>query len=145
METIKRAILLELEYCAWANRRLLECCAALGVEEQERDLGSSHASIAATLRHIYYTERVWLKRLTKARCRSPGRSAISASSAMPIPSQAWPSWLNAGRKSPRAFSNTSNLYRWTIWKATLPDRIVASPDGSCCCTRSITPPSTAAR
>ena len=29
----------------------------------ERDLGSSHASILRTWRHIYYSERVWLKRL----------------------------------------------------------------------------------
>jgi uncharacterized damage-inducible protein DinB len=63
MDSMKQAALLELQYTGWASERLLHCCAALSGEELDRDLGSSHRSILATLRHIYYTERVWLQRL----------------------------------------------------------------------------------
>jgi uncharacterized damage-inducible protein DinB len=53
----------QLAYSAWANQTLLTACAALTPEELHRDLGASHKSILGTLRHIYYSERVWLKRL----------------------------------------------------------------------------------
>lgn len=49
----------DVRYCAWANQRLLDGCAALTTEEIDRDLGISHNGILATLRHIYDAERVW--------------------------------------------------------------------------------------
>ena len=45
---------------AWANRNLLDGCAALTVEEMQRDFRISHTSILSTLSHIYDGERVWL-------------------------------------------------------------------------------------
>src|SRR5258708_1302202 len=36
---------------------------ALTAEEMDRDLGASHGGVIRTLRHIYYAERVWVKRL----------------------------------------------------------------------------------
>lgn len=65
MPSPKTALLLDLDYTAWANRTVLEACSTLSVEELERDLRGSHGSILAVLRHIYYAERVWLKRLRK--------------------------------------------------------------------------------
>lgn len=53
----------QLAYSSWANQTLLTACAALTPEELNRDLGASHKSVLGTLRHIYYAERVWLKRL----------------------------------------------------------------------------------
>ena len=61
---ISRQILLShLDYSTWANQLLLSACSTLTPEELDRDLKASHSSILQTLRHIYYAERVWLKRL----------------------------------------------------------------------------------
>jgi uncharacterized damage-inducible protein DinB len=56
----KQLLLDDLRHSAWANQCLLEACAALTSEQLERDLKISHASILATLRHIYDGEKVWL-------------------------------------------------------------------------------------
>jgi uncharacterized damage-inducible protein DinB len=63
MSFAKQLLLSDVHYSAWANRCVLEACAALTGEELERDLHISHANILATLRHIYDGERVWLDRL----------------------------------------------------------------------------------
>jgi uncharacterized damage-inducible protein DinB len=63
MPIAKQALLIEVDYSAWASRQLLRACNSLTAEELERDLGASHRSIGGTLRHIYYSERVWWKRL----------------------------------------------------------------------------------
>jgi uncharacterized damage-inducible protein DinB len=56
-------LLSQVDYSAWANQLLLSACSILTPEELDRDLKASHTSILQTLRHIYYTERVWLRRL----------------------------------------------------------------------------------
>jgi len=61
--TLKQAVRTEIEYTAWADRLVLDACAALSEEEFERDLGASHRSVGATLRHMFYAERVWLVRM----------------------------------------------------------------------------------
>jgi uncharacterized damage-inducible protein DinB len=62
--TVSRQILLsQVDYSAWANQLLLATCSTLTPEELDRDLKASHTSILQTLRHIYYAERVWLRRL----------------------------------------------------------------------------------
>jgi uncharacterized damage-inducible protein DinB len=48
---------------AWANQLLLSTCSTLTPEQLDRDLKAFHTSILQTLRHIYYAERVWLRRL----------------------------------------------------------------------------------
>jgi len=63
MSLHKQWLLHQLAYSAWANQLLLTTCASLTPDELHRDLGSSHATVLRTLRHIYYAERVWLKRL----------------------------------------------------------------------------------
>lgn len=63
MSIAKQALLYDVDYSAWANQHLLAACSKLSAEEVDRDLKTGHGSIAATLRHIYYAERVWLKRL----------------------------------------------------------------------------------
>ena len=60
---IRRLLLLHVDYSTWANQRLLAGCSALTPAELNRDLSTSHSSVLGTLRHIYYAERVWLKRL----------------------------------------------------------------------------------
>lgn len=64
MEISRSALLAHLDYSAWANEILLLACSTLAPEELNRDWHSSHSNIVATLRHIYYAERVWLMRLT---------------------------------------------------------------------------------
>ncbi|MGO8793481.1 MAG: DinB family protein [Candidatus Sulfotelmatobacter sp.] len=61
----------DIRYSAWASQRLLDACAGLSAEELERDLGISHSSIVATLRHLYDAERVWLDCLSTT---APGGS-----------------------------------------------------------------------
>jgi len=52
-----------VDYGAWATGRVLAACATLTSEELTRDLATSHGSVLGVLRHMYYAERVWLKRL----------------------------------------------------------------------------------
>ena len=50
------------DYDAWANRRMLDACAALSPEQFTRDLGSSFRSVRDTLAHIMGAEWLWLER-----------------------------------------------------------------------------------
>lgn len=50
------------EYNSWANRRMLESCAALNHEQLTRGLGSSFPSVHDTLAHILGAEWLWLER-----------------------------------------------------------------------------------
>jgi uncharacterized damage-inducible protein DinB len=47
----------------WANRRMLDACAALTPEQFTRDMGSSFRSVRDTLAHIYGAEWIWYERL----------------------------------------------------------------------------------
>jgi len=49
-------------YDAWANRRVLDACAALTPEQFTKDLGSSFRSVRDTLAHIMGAEWLWLER-----------------------------------------------------------------------------------
>lgn len=60
MFSAKQLLLTDVRHSAWANRHLLESCAALTSEELNRDFRISHASILGTLCHVYDGERVWL-------------------------------------------------------------------------------------
>ena len=50
------------EFNSWANRRVLDSCAALSNEQFTRDLGSSFKSVRDTLAHIMGAEWIWLER-----------------------------------------------------------------------------------
>ena len=50
------------EYNSWANRRLLDACAALTPEQFTRDLHSSFPSVRDTLAHILGAEWIWYER-----------------------------------------------------------------------------------
>lgn len=65
-------------YDAWANRRMLDTCAALSQEQFTRDLGSSFRSVRDTLAHIMGAEWLWLERFH-------GRSHASIPSADQYP------------------------------------------------------------
>jgi uncharacterized damage-inducible protein DinB len=49
-------------YDAWANRRMLDACAALVPEHFTRDLGSSFRSVRDTMAHILGAQWIWLER-----------------------------------------------------------------------------------
>ncbi len=49
----------DLDYSAWATRRLLDAASALTIEEMTRDLGMSHRSVLQTLHHIFLGEQFW--------------------------------------------------------------------------------------
>ena len=49
-------------YNRWANRRVLDTAERLSADELSKDLGSSFASVQATLVHILSSEWIWLSR-----------------------------------------------------------------------------------
>jgi uncharacterized damage-inducible protein DinB len=49
-------------YDAWANRRVLDACAALSPEQFTRDLGSSFRSVRDTMAHIHGAQWIWFER-----------------------------------------------------------------------------------
>ncbi len=51
------------QFNRWANRRMLDACAALTPEQLTRDMGSSFRSVRDTLAHIYGAEWIWHERL----------------------------------------------------------------------------------
>jgi len=59
MTTLKDSVRIDLQYSAWATRRLLEACATLSTDEQSRELGASHGSVLKTLHHIQVWEQFW--------------------------------------------------------------------------------------
>ena len=62
------------DYNAWANRRMLDACAALTPDQFLRDMKSSFASVRDTLAHVYGAEFIWLERWnlrTPAKLPSP--------------------------------------------------------------------------
>jgi uncharacterized damage-inducible protein DinB len=63
MSQLKQMLMEDVGYTAWANQELLGACADLTHEQLNRDLGTSHGSLLSTFRHIYYSEREWLRRL----------------------------------------------------------------------------------
>jgi uncharacterized damage-inducible protein DinB len=80
-----------LEYTTWASQKLLDAALALSPEEQTRDLGASHASIASTLAHIYFADSVWLSRLNGV---SPSSMAeVAADTSLPAVAREWPQLL----------------------------------------------------
>lgn len=56
------------DFNAWANRRVLDACAALTPEQFTRPLGSSFSSVRDTLAHVAGVEWLWRERW---RGRSP--------------------------------------------------------------------------
>jgi uncharacterized damage-inducible protein DinB len=50
------------DFDSWANRRVLDSCAALSGDEFARDLGNSFGSVRDTLVHICGAQWIWLER-----------------------------------------------------------------------------------
>ena len=66
------------QYNAWADRRMLDACAALNNEQFTRNLGSSFSSVRDTVVHLYGAEWVWNERFNG---RSP--SALLSGAGFP--------------------------------------------------------------
>jgi uncharacterized damage-inducible protein DinB len=54
---------MQLDYNAWANRRLVDAAAQLSPEELTRDFRTADHSVLDTLVHVFGAERLWLARL----------------------------------------------------------------------------------
>src|ERR1700746_2087170 len=65
-------------YDAWANRRMLEACAALAPEQVTRDRGWSFRAVRDTMAHILGAQWIWLERFH-------GRSPASLPNGDPFP------------------------------------------------------------
>jgi uncharacterized damage-inducible protein DinB len=55
----KDALLMDVGYSAWVDRRVLAACCELTVEQLGRDLGNSHRSVIGTLQHSYVSLEFW--------------------------------------------------------------------------------------
>lgn len=64
MPVSRKILLSNTSYMGWAGQQVLEMCAQLTDEQRQRDLGASHGSLLKTILHMYFSERVWLRRLT---------------------------------------------------------------------------------
>jgi uncharacterized damage-inducible protein DinB len=95
-------LLFLVDYCAWADSQILSACATLTPEELDRDLNASHIGVLPTLRHVYFGQRSWLKRL-HANQPPPFAEILEALSYPDVPpepslrqlQQAWPT-VSAG-------------------------------------------------
>jgi len=54
---------LQLDYSAWASRRLLDEAALLTAAELNRDFQTSDKNVIGTLAHVFAADRVWLARV----------------------------------------------------------------------------------
>ena len=52
-------------YNQWQNRSLVSAAGTLSPEDRWRDRGAFFGSIAQTLNHIYWDDRIWLARLAR--------------------------------------------------------------------------------
>ena len=53
----------QLAYSTWASRRLVAVVETLPEEQRQKEVGVSHKSIAGTLGHIHFGDRIWLSRI----------------------------------------------------------------------------------
>lgn len=53
----------QLEYSAWASRKLVEAAAQLSPGQLTRDFGTADRSVLGTLVHVFAADRVWLGRI----------------------------------------------------------------------------------
>ena len=58
---MKELLLFQSAYSEWATRRLLSACETLTLEQVDRDVGGSHASIRRTLYHFHISEEFWVQ------------------------------------------------------------------------------------
>ena len=97
-----------LRYVSWATRLILDAAKALSAEEFERDRGSSHGGIKATMVHIFQAEWLWFTRVS-------GEPAVRKED-VPAPStldELDREWMNV-------------LERWQKWVAQLTPKQVGT-------------------
>jgi uncharacterized damage-inducible protein DinB len=58
---------LHISYSGWASRKLLDAAFALSQEDRHREFGVSHKSLAGTLEHIFFADRIWFARTVDPR------------------------------------------------------------------------------
>jgi uncharacterized damage-inducible protein DinB len=63
MSQLRKLLLAQTDYSAWATRLVLDACSSLTPDQLDSELGASHSSLLRTFRHIHDGERVWLRRL----------------------------------------------------------------------------------
>src|SRR5258706_517242 len=56
----------DIDYSAWASRRLVEAASQLSEDELNRDFETAFHSVLGTLVHVFAADRVWLSRMEGA-------------------------------------------------------------------------------
>ena len=123
------ALRLQLDYTAWASRRLVDAVAQLTPEEVSRDFSTADHSVLGTLVHVYAADRIWLRRIQG----KPPVPFIDPAVDMhlsvlqndwPLLHQAWREWA-AGLdqdliRAPIEYQDLKgNLYKTVLWQIVL--------------------------
>ena len=93
MSDLRRTVELDLRYSEWASRLLLAACAELPVEDRNRDLALSHASVLGTLHHAFVSEQFWTRCLLAKKIPSldeVGVAPVPATIYLEDLERAWP-------------------------------------------------------
>jgi uncharacterized damage-inducible protein DinB len=89
----------QIDYTAWASRRLMQAAVDLSPEELSRDFLTADHSVLGTLVHIYFADRLWLARVQGA--PFPGlpsdseRTLVHLQSALPDLHDRWRQWASS--------------------------------------------------
>ena len=111
----------QLEYAAWANRRILNAAGPLTAEELTYDFKSSERSILGTLVHIYRADRIWLARMNGELVdfSSPGDEALSSLlEHWPSLGERWLKWAQHADENAELAYQDLRGNRWTqpVWQ-----------------------------
>jgi uncharacterized damage-inducible protein DinB len=127
MSTLAELLRYQIEYAAWANKRVLAGALQLTPAELDNDFKSSEKTIRSTLVHIYRAERMWLSRIEGPleEFRTEGDDSMPALSAnWPRVSGKWIDWSHSlteqSAESELTYQDLrKNLWTQPLWKIIL--------------------------
>jgi len=85
-----------IRYSGWASGKVMDAAKALSPDDLTRSNGISHESIAGTLTHIYFADRIWYSRLV-----DPGVTVLKQAdfpalqTLWPEIQQKWEAWADS--------------------------------------------------
>lgn len=83
--------LLQLQYSAWASRKVMEAARALPDADFEKAVGVSHGSLQGTLAHILFADWIWFTRVAGP-MPEPGQTREALERIWPELQGKWVGW-----------------------------------------------------
>ncbi|MCX7604315.1 MAG: DinB family protein [Bryobacteraceae bacterium] len=113
----------QIDSMIWATARVLDAAAQLTADELARDFATAHRSVIGTLAHIFFADRVWLRRI---RGEAPGAGPEQGLPGLPVLRESWAAvhrewqeWASAlGPADASAVLSYTDL-RGTAWQTPL--------------------------